>query len=138
MQEAIEAWEGEGGGLRQSAEERVALRLAFARGGSIAAEKKMIVTANQVDSTERIKRQVSADFDRVAKALESAMSKQADPKSGQTLTAIAVLGDKRAEVIANDHAGYFIHEWQELRDQVWQMITQSSRYQAIRANRVAR
>jgi hypothetical protein len=138
MQEAIDAWEGEGGGLRQSAEERVAPRFVFARGGPVAAEKKMIGTANQVDWAERIKRQVSAEFDRVAKALESAMNRQAEPKRGETLTAIAILEDKRAEVMAQDEAGYFIHEWQELRDQVRQMITQDSRYQAIRANRAAR
>ncbi len=45
MQEAIEAWEGEGGGLRQCSDERVAPRFAFGRGGPVAAEKKMIGTA---------------------------------------------------------------------------------------------
>ena len=133
MQEAIEAWEGEGGGLRQTAEERVAPRCVIARGSLVAAEKKMIGTANQVDWAERIKRQVSAEFDRVAKALESAMSRQAEPKREETLTAIAILEEKRAEVMAQDEAGYFIREWQELRDQVRQLITQDSRYQAIRA-----
>ena len=133
MQEAIEAWEGEGGGLRQTAEERVAPRFVIARGSLVAAEKKMIGTANQVDWAERIKRQVSAEFDRVAKALESAMSRQAEPKREETLTAIAILEEKRAEVMAQDEAGYFIREWQELRDQVRQLITQDSRYQAIRA-----
>ena len=138
MQEAIEMWEGEGGGLRQTAEERVAPRFVIARDSLVAAEKKMIGTANQVDWAERIKRQVSAEFDRVAKALESAMSRQAEPKREKTLTAIAILEEKRAEVMAQDEAGYFIREWQELRDQVRQMITQDSRYQAIRANRTAR
>ena len=66
------------------------------------------------------------------------MSRQAEPKREKTLTAIAILEEKRAEVMAQDEAGYFIREWQELRDQVRQMITQDSRYQAIRANRVAR
>ena len=137
MQEAIEAWEGEGGGLRQSAEERVAPRFVIARGSPVAAEKEMIGTAPQVDWAERIKRQVSAEFDRVAKALELAMSRQAEPKRGETLTTIAILEDKRAEVMAQDRAGYFIREWQELRDQVRQLITQDSRYQAIRAKRAA-
>jgi hypothetical protein len=98
----------------------------------------MIGTPNQVDWAERIKRQVSAEFDRVAKALESAAGKQADQKRMETLSVIAILEEKWAEVMAKDHAGYFIREWQELRDQVRQMITQDSRYQAIRANRVAR
>ena len=98
----------------------------------------MIGTANQVDWAERIRVQVSEEFDRVAKALESAMSRQSELKRGETLTAIAILEDKRAEVMAQDQAGYFIREWQELRDQVRQMITQDSRYQAIRVNRAAR
>jgi hypothetical protein len=34
---------------------------------------------------------------------------------------IAILEDKRAEVMAKDQAAYFIREWQELRDQVRQM-----------------
>jgi len=138
MQEAIEAWEGEGGGLRQSSDERVAPRFAFARGGPVAAEKKMIGTANQVDWAERIKKQVGAEFDRVAKALVSAAGKQAEQKRKETGAVIAILEDKRAQVMAQDEAGYFIREWQELRDQVRQMITQDSGYRAIRANRAAR
>ena len=49
MQEAIEVWEGEGGGLRQSSDARVAPRFEFGRGGPVAAAKKTIGTANQVD-----------------------------------------------------------------------------------------
>jgi hypothetical protein len=101
-------------------------------------EKKMIGTANQVEWAERIKKQVSAEFDRVAKALESAAGKQLEQKRMETKAVIAILEDKRAEVMAQDRAGYFIHEWQELRDQVQQMITKDSRYQAIRANRAPR
>jgi len=98
----------------------------------------MIGTANQVDWAERIRGQVSEEFDRVAKALESAMSRQSEPKRGETLTTIAILEDKRGEVMAQDQAGYFIREWNEMRDQVRQLITQDSRYQAIRAKLVAR
>jgi hypothetical protein len=138
MQQAIEAWEGEGGGLRQVSDDRVAPTFALARGGPVAEEKQMIGTANQVDWAERIRGQVSEEFDRVAKALESAMRRQAEPKRRETLTAIAILEDKRIEVMAQAQAGYFIREWRELRDQVQQMITQDSRYQIIRANRTAR
>jgi hypothetical protein len=98
----------------------------------------MIGTANQVDWAERIRGQVSEEFDRVAKALESAMSRQSERKRGETLTTIAILEDKRGEVMAQDQAGYFIREWNEMRDQVRQLITQDSRYQAIRAKLVAR
>jgi hypothetical protein len=138
MQQEIEAWEGEGGGLRQSSDDRLAPGFAFARGGPVAAEKKMIGTANQVDWAERIRGQVSEEFDRVAKALESAMSRQSELKRGETLAIIAILEDKRSEVMAQDQAGYFIREWHEMRDQVRQLITQDSRYQAIRAKPAAR
>jgi hypothetical protein len=46
----------------------------------------------------------------------------------------AILEEKRAEVMAKDQAGYFIHEWQELRDQVRLMITHDPRYKAIKAS----
>jgi len=40
--------------------------------------------------------------------------------------------------VAKDQARHFIREWQELNDQVRQMISQNPRYQAIKANRGAR
>jgi hypothetical protein len=97
----------------------------------------MIGTVNQVDWAEQIKTRVSAEFTRVANALESAAGKQTDQKRMETLSVIVILEEKRAEVMAKDHAGYFIHEWQELRDQVCQLIIQDPRYQAIKAKRVA-
>ena len=45
---------------------------------------------------------------------------------------ITILEDKRAEVMANKQAGYFIHDWQELRGQVRQLIVGDSRYKAIK------
>ncbi len=51
---------------------------------------------------------------------------------------IAILEDKRAEVMRREQAGYFIHDWQEISDQVRQMIFQDARYQAIKSNRPAR
>jgi hypothetical protein len=142
MEEATEVWEGEGGALRRTgcrltAVERVEPRLVPARCNPVAAEQKMIGTVNQADWAEQIKTRVSAEFDRVAKALESAAGKQADQKRMKTLSVIAILEEKRAEVMAKDHAGYFIHEWQELRDQVRQLIIRDPRYQEIKAKRVA-
>ena len=106
------------------------------RGRPVSLEKRMIGTATQVDWAERIRGQ-GAEFDRVSKALESAATKQAGQKRMETLSVIAILEEKWAEVMSKDHAGYFIREWQELRDQVRQLITQDSRYQAIRAKRAA-
>jgi len=31
---------------------------------------------------------------------------------------ITILDDKQAEVMAREQAGYFIHDWQEFRNQV--------------------
>ena len=97
----------------------------------------MTGTMNQVDWAEQIKTRVSAEFDRVAKALQTAACKQAEPDRMDTQAVIAILEDKRAEVMAKDQAGYFIHDWQELRYQVRQMIVQDSRYQTIKAKRAA-
>lgn len=100
-----------------------------------AASEKMTGTPNQVDWAERIKIRVNAEFDRVASALVSAAGKKAEADRMDTLAIIAILEDKRAEVMRKDEAGYFIHDWQELGDQVRRMIAQDSRYKIIRANR---
>jgi len=94
----------------------------------------MTGTANQVDWAEQIKVRVSAEFDRVARALASAANRQTKQDRMDTLAVIAILEDKRAEVMRNAQAGYFIHDWQELRDQVRQMIVQDSRYKTIKVN----
>ncbi len=138
MEDATEVWEGEGGALRRTSRRLIAVKrvepqLVPKRRNPAAAEQKMIGTANQVDWAELIKARVSAEFDRVAMALESVAGNQTDQKRIETLSVIAILEEKRAEVMAKDHAGYFIHEWQELRDQVRQLIIQDPRYQAIKA-----
>ena len=95
----------------------------------------MTGTVNQVDSPQQIKAGAGAEFDRVAKALQAAVARQAGQKRMDTQAFIAILEDKRAEVMADNDAGYFIREWQELRDQVRRMIAQDLRYQAIQANK---
>jgi chaperonin GroES len=94
----------------------------------------MTGTANQVEWAEQIKIRVSADFDRVARALALAASKQTEEDRVDTLAVIAILEDKRATVMGKDEAGYFIHDWQELSDQVRQMIVQDPRYKRIKIN----
>jgi chaperonin GroES len=95
----------------------------------------MIGTANQVEWAEQIKVRVNAEFDRVARAMASVASKHTEEDRMDTLAVIAILEDKRAEVMGKDQAGYFIHDWQELGDQVRRMITQDTRYKAIQANK---
>jgi hypothetical protein len=119
----IEAWEDEGGaGPAQPGASTPPLR----------------GTAAQVEWAERIRRQVNAEFDRVSAAFRSVAGRQSDGKRADTAAIIALLEDKRAEVMGRQRAGYFIHDWQEISDQVRQMIFRDTRYQAIKSNRSAR
>ena len=118
MENATAAWEDEGGAVAP-------------------AEIRLIGTVNQVAWAEQIKANVSAEFDRVAKALKSRAGGQSEQHRADTRAVIAILEEKRAEVMANNQAGYFIHEWQELRDQVRTLIAHDSRYKAIQARRAA-
>ena len=123
LEKALEAWEDEGGAARSIL---------------VAATQEMTGTINQVDWAEQIRAQVNAEFDRVAKALELAASKRAEQDRADIQVMIAILEEKRAEVMANDRAGYFIHDWQELRGQVRKMITEDPRYRTIKASREVR
>lgn len=98
----------------------------------------MTGTTSQIEWAELIKPRVHAEFDRVANALNTAAGHQAKQDRIDTMAVIAILEEKRIEVMANDKAGYFIERWRELSDQVRQMIAQDSRYQAIKAKRRAR
>ena len=51
----------------------------------------MTGTANQVDWAEQIKARVSAEFDRVARALASVANRQTEQDRMDTLAAIAIL-----------------------------------------------
>lgn len=97
----------------------------------------MTGTPSQIEWAEQIKPRVSAEFDRVAKALQAAGDKRAEQDRMDMQAVIAILEEKRVEVMAKEQAGYFIRDWQELKDQVRQMIAQDSRYQAIKARKAA-
>jgi hypothetical protein len=43
--------------------------------------------------------------------------------SADTEAVIAILEDKRAQVMSSEQAGYFIHDWQEISDQLRQDIS---------------
>jgi hypothetical protein len=101
-------------------------------------ECRMTGTPSQIEWAEQIKPRVNAEFDRVAMALLAAAGHQMEQDRVDTQTVIAILEEKRAEVMANDRAGYFIRDWQELRDQVQRLIGQDARYQAIKARKAAR
>lgn len=89
----------------------------------------MLGTNNQIQWAQQIIPRIHAEFDRVAQALRGA----GNPKErGRTDAILAILEEKRAEVLAHDEAGYFIHDWQEVTDQVRKMITKDPRYREIR------
>ena len=118
MKERISVWEGEGGSLNETS------------------EKEMSGTVNQIEWAKQIKTQVNAEFDRVKAALEATAATQSGQDRMDTQAIIAILEDKRTEVMAHQEAGYFIHDWQELRDQVRQMILKDDRYKAIKSRKV--
>jgi hypothetical protein len=109
-------------------------------GGSTArlAEHRMIGTLNQIAWAVQIRSQVEAEFDRVRKVLEYAMTKRSPKDVTDIKAIIRILEDKRAEVMENEEAGYFIHDWQELGNRVSRMIVGDPRYEAITASQRAR
>jgi hypothetical protein len=114
----IETWENEGGAARHPAPTVTSLRGA----------------ENQVEWALRIKCRVNEEFDRVAAAFRVVADRQTGGRRTETETIIAIVEDKRSEVMGTDEAGYFIRGWQEIGDQVRQLIFQDARYQAIKTN----
>jgi hypothetical protein len=99
------------------------------------ADGAMTGTPVQIEWAEKIRLRAGAEFDRVAAAFQTVAANQTGQTRLDTDAVIAMIGEKRGEVMAQSGAGYYIREWQELSDQVRRMIAQDSRYQIIQANR---
>lgn len=95
-------------------------------------------TESQIEWAEKIKPLVSAEFDRVAETLEAVARRQSVRDRLDTRALIAILEEKRLEVLGRNEAGYFIKSWQELTDQVQRLIRDDSRFAAIRLAKAAR
>jgi hypothetical protein len=93
-------------------------------------------TDNQVEWAGRIRCQVNEEFDRVARAFRSVAAKQSASRRTATEAILGILEAKRATVMSRRDAGYFIKDWQEIGDQVRQMIIHDPQYQAIELNRL--
>jgi hypothetical protein len=119
----MEAREGEGGATPTQARVSAA---------------SMTGTPSQVEWAERIQRQVDAEFDRVAASSRAIADKQSGERRADTEAVIGILEQKRTEAMGRKDAGYFIHDWQEISDQVRQMIFHDPRYQAIKSKQAAR
>ncbi len=118
MNEKFSVWEGEGGSVNETSGEA------------------MTGTVNQIEWAKQVRTQVNAEFDRVVTALEAAATRQSGQNRMDTQTIIAIVEEKRTEVMEHQEAGYFIHDWQELRDQVRQLIMKDDRYKAIKTSKV--
>ncbi len=124
MNRNIEAWDGEGGAAAGSPQRSSAVWMSG--------------TTAQVEWAERIKRQVDAEFDRVAASFRSIAARQHGERRAETEAVLAILEDKRAKTMRREQAGYFIHDWQEIGNQVQKMILNDPRYDVIRSSRAAR
>src|SRR5437763_11969189 len=113
-------------------------RKAWKAGFALGNEGKLTGTPAQVEWAERIRLTVAQEFDRVAKVFQAQLSLQTGQNQAETRTIIAILEQKRETTMANEKAGYFIRDWQELSDQVRQMIAKDPRYLAIKAQRARR
>lgn len=87
---------------------------------------------SQVEWAGHIRMRVAAEFDRVAAAFRLVATTQDEDARSATEAVIAILEGKRAEVLRNPDAGYFIRDWQDISDQVRRMVLADPRYAAIR------
>lgn len=98
----------------------------------------MTGTPNQIQMADQIRDLVNAEFARVALAFETVALTQHGEVRAETLSILEILARKRAEVLANDRAGYFITTWRELSDQVRQLIFADPAYKTIQLRRAQR
>ena len=134
--DVLREWESEGGGtIRLDASAHLATP---GFGPNIAAKTILVGTPNQIEWAEQIKDRVHKEFDRVGMILKSVAAEQVGWDQTDTLELVAILEEKRHDVMANDKAGYFIHDWQELNNRVREMIVKDPRYGKIMAHQAAR
>lgn len=98
----------------------------------------MVGSVDQVKKAEQIKEQINEEFDRLARALESSAAKQTGAERVDVEAVIAILEEKRAEVMAKTQAYYFINSWHDVSDRVRELIVQDSRYRDINTKKAMR
>ena len=98
----------------------------------------MTGTPSQIEWAVRIKEMVGDEFDRVGQSFRNVALKQSGTKRIQTEEILSILDEKRDEVMSRTQAGYFIHDWNEISDQVRRMIGQDSRFGLIKSSRLER
>jgi hypothetical protein len=131
-QVALGEWESEGGAPAQSE------AAGYQVGAPTSVTPTLTGTLNQIDWAEQIRKRAGQDFDRVSNAMKSVASRQVERDRTDTQAFIAILREKRVEVMSRAQAGYFIHDWQEPGNQVRQMIIKDPRYDTIKTSQAAR
>src|SRR5205085_5757457 len=101
IRRAIDVWEAEGG--------------AWPASPGVPAVC-LIGTQNQVEWAERIRSRVNGEFDRIATSFRVIAYKQSAGKRGDIEAILAIIEEKRSEVMKREQAGYFIHDWQDISD----------------------
>lgn len=114
----LEAWEDEGGAVLRPNPAEISLK----------------GTESQVEWAFHIKQQVNKEFGRMAAAFTVVAHRQTGRRRTETEMIIAILEEKRTEVMSREEAGYFIRSWQEIGDQVRRLIFEDARYRAIKSN----
>lgn len=130
-QVALGDWESEGGAPAQSGP-------GVCQTAPTGVTSPLTGTVNQIEWAEQIRERVGQDFDRVENAMKSVASKQGERDRTDTQALIAILQEKRSEVMSKTQAGYFIHDWQEPGSQVRELIIRDPRHDAIKTSQAAR
>ena len=121
MKKEIATWEDEGGAPPPSTVER--------RSGPLYG------TSSQIEWAEAIRIRIDEEFDRMISSFRSVANKQSGRKRADTEAILAMIEEKRTEVLAIDQAGVYIRDWREPGDRVRRMILEDPRYLAMQASR---
>lgn len=98
----------------------------------------MTGTPAQIEWAEQIRLSVVAEFERVGRLFLRSAERQTGQTKADTLQIIALLEEHRDTVLRNQEAGYYIRVWQEISDQVRQLLAKDARYQLLKLARAAR
>lgn len=121
MKKEIAAWEDEGGSPPSPVTER--------------RNRPLYGTDSQIEWAEAIRIRIDEEFDRMSSSFCSVAGKQSGRKRADTEAILAMIEEKRLEVLAIDQAGAWIRDWREPGDRVRRMILDDPRYLAIQASR---
>ena len=101
-------------------------------------ETVLLGTPGQVAWAVELRRQVSAEFEKVRGSIEAGSNKFRALDRAETVALLTMLAGHRATVMGSCRADYFIAEWQNPADRLHRLINADERWKAICDARVAR